>query len=157
MGPRAPAEPATVRLADPFERLRLALAGAPVLLLDLPAPTRAPQQVHRAVQEVLSRPEFRPAARSLLSRVWTWLLAGLASRGVVEEAAGRTAGEYRGEVGRNLPGAAEAFAGATELFERAWYGRRPTGAGEATRLRDLAGRVLERHRHERHRMKEVPG
>jgi len=245
MGPRAPAEPATVRLAGPFERLRLALAGAPVLLLDLPAPTRAPQQVHRAVQEVLSRPEFRPAARSLLSRVWTWLLAGLseligllttttggsivglalfavlvvlivlvatrfargmsrspevaaavaspphrsaadwraeadsheragewrqavrcryralvadlASRGVVEEAAGRTAGEYRGEVGRNLPGAAEAFAGATELFERAWYGRRPTGAGEATRLRDLAGRVLERHRHERHRMKEVPG
>jgi hypothetical protein len=62
---------------------------------------------------------------------------------VVEEVPGRTSGEYRGEVGRNLPTSADAFAGATELFERAWYGRRPTGADDAARFRDLARRVLE--------------
>jgi hypothetical protein len=201
-------------------------------LLDLPVPSREPSEVHRAVDEVLSRPEFRPAAQPLLDRIWTWVLtrlgellasltattagsiiglvlfiailillallatrfartmsrspevdaaivtpprrgadewrveaeaheaagewrqavrcryralvADLSSRGVVEEVPGRTSGEYRGEVGRNLPGAAEAFAGATEVFDRAWYGRRPTGKGEVERFRNLAGRVLER-------------
>ncbi len=71
------------------------------------------------------------------------LVADLAGRGLVEEIAGRTAGEYRAEVERNLPAAAEAFAGATRLFERAWYGRTPMGAGELTQFRGLAGRVLE--------------
>jgi predicted lipid-binding transport protein (Tim44 family) len=200
-------------------------------LLDLPAPSRDPSEVHRAVDEVLSRPEFRQAARPLLDRILTrvlallgellaslmattagsviglalfiaillllallatrfartmsrspevaaavvaaprrgaaewraeaeeheaageWrqavrcryraLVADLSSRGVVEEAPGRTSGEYRGEVGRNLPAAAEAFAGATEVFDRAWYGRRPTGEVEVQRFRHLAGRVLE--------------
>jgi hypothetical protein len=204
-------------------------AGFPV---DLPAPTRDPGQIHRAVDEVLARPEFRPAARPLLERIWSWivtrlgelladltattagsliglaiflvillvlgllatrfirtmsrspevaaamvatprriaaewraeaeaheavrewrqavrcryraLVADLASRGVVEEVPGRTSGEYRGEVGRNLPNASEAFASATDVFDRAWYGGQPTGEGEAVRLRDLAGRVLER-------------
>ncbi len=206
-----------------------ALAG---LLLDLPAPRRDPSEIHRAVEEVLSRPEFRPAARPLLDRIWTWvmarlgellasltattagsliglvlfaailallavlavrfartmsrspeveaaivaaprrsaaawraeaeaheaagewrqavrcryraLVADLSTHGVVEEVPGRTSGEYRGEVARNLPAAAEAFAGATEVFDRAWYGRRPTGEEEAVRFRDLAGRVVER-------------
>jgi Domain of unknown function (DUF4129) len=216
--------------AEPAGRRLAAVAAG--FLLDLPAPARDPREVHRAVQEVLSRPEFRPAARPLLDRIWTWLVtrlgellasltattagsiiglvlfvailallallamrfartmsgspevaaavvvaprrsaaewraeaeaheaagewrqavrcryralvADLASRGVVEEAPGRTSGEYRGEVGRNLPDASEAFAGATEVFDRAWYGRRPTAEGEAVRFRDLAGRVLER-------------
>jgi Domain of unknown function (DUF4129) len=70
------------------------------------------------------------------------LVAELAARGLVEEVPGRTAGEYRGQVGRNLPGAAADFAGATELFELAWYGRGEPGATEAARLRDLSGRVL---------------
>ena len=72
------------------------------------------------------------------------LVADLASRGLVEEVPGRTAGEYRREVGRALPDAAGDFAGATELFEVAWYGRSPTGAQEATHLRDLSDRVLQR-------------
>jgi Domain of unknown function (DUF4129) len=202
------------------------------VVLDLPAPSRDPSQVHRAVDEVLSRPEFQPAARPLLDRIWTWVLArlgellasltattagsvigvalfvailvllallatrfartmspgpevdaaivspprrsaadwrgeaetheragewrqavrcryralvaDLSSRGIVEEVPGRTSGEYRGEVDNNLPGAAEAFAGATEVFDRAWYGRRPTAEGELERFRMLAGRVLER-------------
>jgi hypothetical protein len=205
---------------------------AAALLADLPAPSRDPGQIHRAVDEVLSRREFRPAAQPLLDRIWSWivtrigelladltattagsiiglaifalillvlgllaarflrtmsrspevaaavvevprrsaaewraeaeaheaagewrqavrcryraLVADLASHGVVEEVPGRTSGEYRGEVSRNLPTASEAFAGATEVFDRAWYGRHRTGQGEAARFRDLAGRVLER-------------
>jgi predicted lipid-binding transport protein (Tim44 family) len=211
---------------------RIAAAITAGFLVDPPAPSRDPGQVHRAVEEVLARPEFRPAARPLLDRIWTWivtllgglladltattagsiiglalfavilillgllaarfirtmsrspeveaavvarpqrstaewraeaeaheaagewrqavrcryraLVADLASRGVVEEVPGRTSGEYRGEVDRNFPDAAEAFGGATEVFDRAWYGRSPTGAGEAARFRELAGRVLER-------------
>jgi len=218
------------------EALGIGLAAAltPPTLLDLPVPTHDPDQVHRTAEEVLSRPEFREAARPLLSRLWDWVLwrlgelltalvgtsagsiiglllfllllaalaalavrfargmtrdpevaaaipaaprrgaeewraqaesheragewrqalrcryralvADLAGRGLIDEVPGRTAGEYRGEVGRNVPAAAEAFAGATELFERAWYGRTPTGSGELTQFRDLAGRVLERAR-----------
>lgn len=218
------------------EAPRTGLAGALASagMLDPPVPTRDPDQVHRAAGDVLSRPEFRRAARPLLSRVWAWLLerlgdllatfasspagsivgltlfllilaalavlavrfargmtrdpevaaaiptaprrspeewrseaeaheragewrqalrcryrallADLGGRGLVDEGPGRTAGEYRGEVEHNAPAAAEAFAGATELFERAWYGRTPTGAGEVTHFRDLAGHVLERAR-----------
>jgi hypothetical protein len=211
---------------------RLAVVVTAGFLGDLPAPSRDPEQVHRAVDEVLARPEFRPAAEPLLDRIWWWIVAhigellanlthsragsiiglaifalilivvgllaarfvrtmsrspevaaavaaiprrsaaewraeaeahetsgewrqavrcryralvvDLASRGVVEEVPGRTSGEYRSEVSRNLPNASEAFAGATEVFDRAWYGRYPTGEGEAARLRDLSGRVLER-------------
>jgi hypothetical protein len=222
--------PARGRLGRPRNRTA-ALAALVGLPLDLPAPRRDPSEIHRAVDEVLSRPEFRPAARPLLDRIWTWVLArlgellatltattagsviglvlfaailallavlatrfartmsrspeveaaivaaprrsaaawraeaeaheaagewrqavrcryralvaDLSARGVVEEVPGRTSGEYRGEVARNLPAAAEAFAGATEVFDRAWYGRRPTGEQEALRFQDLAGRVLE--------------
>jgi Domain of unknown function (DUF4129) len=213
-------------------RLAGALALAPAVALDLPVPTRDPEQVHRAADEVLSRPEFREAAPPPLSRILGWVLdrlgellavladasaasllglllflailgaiaflavrfargmtrdpevaaaiiavprrsatqwraeaevheragewrqalrcryralvADLAGRGLVEEVPGRTAGEYRVAVERNAPLAGQAFAGATELFERAWYGRTPTGAGEVTRFRDLAGSVLDR-------------
>jgi Domain of unknown function (DUF4129) len=74
------------------------------------------------------------------------LVADLAARGLVEEVPGRTAGEYRSEVGRALPAAASDFAGATELFEVAWYGRADTGPREAAHLRDLSDRVLQRTR-----------
>jgi hypothetical protein len=74
------------------------------------------------------------------------LVADLAARGLVDEVPGRTAGEYRHEVGRALPAAAGDFAGATELFEVAWYGRADTGPQEAAHLRDLSDRVLLRTR-----------
>jgi hypothetical protein len=74
------------------------------------------------------------------------LVADLAARGLVEEVPGRTAGEYRREVGRALPAAAGDFAGATELFEVAWYGPAGTGPQEAAHLRDLSDRVLQRAR-----------
>jgi hypothetical protein len=195
-------------------------------------PVQDPGQVREVVREVLSRPEFRPPERSLIERVYDWVLeligrllaalggsgaggvvglvllalvlvgvgilvarfsrgltpspevaaavpagrrrsaaewraeaaaheragawreavrsryralvADLASRGLVEEVPGRTAGEYRREVGRALPAAATDFAGATELFEVAWYGRSGTGARDAAHLRDLSDRVLQR-------------
>jgi Domain of unknown function (DUF4129) len=198
----------------------------------LRVPERDPQQVREVVREVLSRPEFRPPERSLIERVYDWVLetigrllaalggsgaggivgllllalvlvgvgilvarfsrgltpspevaaavpagrrrsaaewraeaeahersgawreavrsryralvADLAARGLVEEVPGRTAGEYRREVGHALPNAASDFAGATELFEVAWYGRADTGAPEAAHLRDLSDRVLQR-------------
>lgn len=70
------------------------------------------------------------------------LVAELAERGLVEEVAGRTAGEYRAEVAGAAPAVASSFAGATELFERAWYGEAPTGQDEALRFRGLADDVL---------------
>jgi hypothetical protein len=71
------------------------------------------------------------------------LVADLAGRGVLDEVPGRTTGEYRAELGANLPAAAPQFAGATELFEGAWYGKRPTAASDAAHFRQLADRVLE--------------
>jgi hypothetical protein len=70
------------------------------------------------------------------------LVADLASSGLVDEIPGRTAGEYRTDVTEAVPAVASEFAGATELFERAWYGNRPTGADDAARFRDLEQRVL---------------
>ena len=178
---------------------------------------RDPDQVRAVVREVMSRPEFRPPERSLVERIYDWVLeavgrllaalggsgaggivglvllalvlvgvgvlaarfsrgltpspevaaalpggprrsaaewraeaeaheragawrqavrcryralvADLASRGLVEEVPGRTAGEYRREVRRALPGAAAEFADATELFELAWYARSPPAPG----------------------------
>ncbi|MDQ6928027.1 MAG: DUF4129 domain-containing protein, partial [Actinomycetota bacterium] len=70
------------------------------------------------------------------------LVADLAQRGLVDEVPGRTTGEYRAEVGENVPKVAPEFSGATELFEAAWYGNRPTGEQESARFRELADRVL---------------
>ena len=69
------------------------------------------------------------------------LVATLASRGVVEEVPGRTTGEYRTLVRRSRPAVDEPFTGATDLFERAWYGSQETGPEDASAFRDLADRV----------------
>jgi Domain of unknown function (DUF4129) len=70
------------------------------------------------------------------------LVADLVARGVIPEQAGRTAGEYLGDVSRSLPEAAPAMASATELFEAAWYGGVTTGSAEAIRFADLDAQVL---------------
>jgi hypothetical protein len=70
------------------------------------------------------------------------LVADLAGRGVVEEVPGRTAGEYRSVVQATVPTVAVDFSGATDLFEDAWYGDRPTGPADQARFDELAGRVL---------------
>jgi len=70
------------------------------------------------------------------------MVAALAARGLIDEVPGRTSGEYRVAVSRAVPGAAPDFAGATELFERAWYGAKPTGPEDSARFRELSDRVL---------------
>lgn len=70
------------------------------------------------------------------------LVADLAARGFLEEIPGRTAGEYRAELDGSLPSAAPPFHGATELFEGAWYGHRPTGEPDAAKFRELEDSVL---------------
>lgn len=70
------------------------------------------------------------------------LIGRLIEDEVVRDVPGRTTGEYRFEVARNAPGVAGEFSGATELFDRAWYGDRPTGPDENKRFRELASVVL---------------
>ena len=70
------------------------------------------------------------------------LIADLVERGVIGDAAGRTAGEYVREVADARPAAAAAFAAATELFEHAWYGGASTGPSERDRLRAFAAAVV---------------
>jgi len=228
----APAPRARAAAAVLVVAAGMLLAGAATARADLPAPSRDPDEVRRAVREVLAKPEYRELRRSLPDLVVDWVLnqigrliaalsgtgtgsligigvlllvlaglgvlvfrfsrgltsdpeaaaarhappgrsaadwraeaeahersgewrqavrcryralvADLAGRGLVEEVPGRTAGEYRGEVRRNVPAAADDFASATELFELAWYGGWRTGQPEASRFRVLAERVLAR-------------
>jgi hypothetical protein len=125
-------------LAARFSR---GLTPSPEVAAAVPGGRRRAAAEWRAEAEAQERAgAWREAVRSR----YRALVADLASRGLVEEVPGRTAGEYRREVGRALPEAATDFAGATELFEVAWYGRSRTGQGEAARLRDLSDRVLRR-------------
>ena len=127
-------------LAARFSR---GLTPSPEVAAAVPAGRRRSAAEWRAEAEAQERAgAWREAVRSR----YRALVADLASRGLVEEVPGRTAGEYRREVGHALPDAATEFAGATELFEVAWYGRSPTGAGEAAQLRDLSDRVLRQAR-----------
>ena len=82
--------------------------------------------------------DWKPALRARFRA----LVATLVERGHVDDVPGRTTGEYRAEVRAGLPEAADAFAGATYLFEDAWYGDEPTGEVENARFRALATDVL---------------
>jgi hypothetical protein len=135
--------------------LVLALLGIGLLAARFSRGLTSSPEVRAAVHGVPRRPatDWRAEAEAH-ERAGAWraavrcryraLVAELAARGLVDEVPGRTAGEYRGEVRRNLPDAAADFAGATELFELAWYGHGETGAQQASRLRELSGRVLQR-------------
>jgi hypothetical protein len=70
------------------------------------------------------------------------LVERLVERGVVADVPGRTTGEYRSDINASLPEVAAAFAQASDLFDRAWYGGLPTGADEAGRFTADAERVL---------------
>ncbi len=69
------------------------------------------------------------------------LIGDLIAEGVLVEVAGRTTGEYRGDVAREAPQRADDFAAATELFESAWYGDHPTGPEENARFQARARAV----------------
>ncbi|HEX9258479.1 MAG TPA: DUF4129 domain-containing protein, partial [Acidimicrobiales bacterium] len=72
------------------------------------------------------------------------LVGDLARRGLLDEIPGRTTGEERGQLRTNAPEVTTEFAGATDLFDRAWYGDEPTGPSEHDRFRALEEAVLER-------------
>jgi hypothetical protein len=74
------------------------------------------------------------------------LVAELSRAEVVDPASSRTTGEHRREVGGTVPEVAPEFSDAAELFDRAWYGNRPTGPAEAEQFGKLARRVEERSR-----------
>ena len=124
-------------------RFSRGLTPSPEVAAAVPGGQRRSAAEWRAEAEAHERAgAWRDAVRSR----YRALVADLAFRGVVEEVPGRTAGEYRRQVGRALPDAASDFAGATELFEVAWYGRSDTGAQQAAHLRNLSDRVLQRAR-----------
>ena len=111
----------------------------PSLAAGVPAAPRRPAEDWRADAEAQERTGNWRAALRCRYRA---LVADLAGAGLVEEVPGRTAGEYRRQVGDSVPDRAGDFAAATDLFEAAWYGNRPTGADEAQRFRTLAEGVL---------------
>jgi hypothetical protein len=84
------------------------------------------------------------------------LIGELVARKVVSDLPGRTTGEYRAAVAARLPEASGEFAGASELFERAWYGDRPTGAAQSEQFQELAAGVVERAHGGRRREEDVP-
>jgi Domain of unknown function (DUF4129) len=122
-------------------RFSRGLTPSPEVRAAVPGAPRRPAADWRAEAEAHER---AGAWRAAVRCRYRALVAELAARGLVDEVPGRTAGEYRGEVRRNLPDAAGDFAGATELFELAWYGRGDTDARQASHLRELSGRVLQR-------------
>lgn len=101
---------------------------------------RSPIEWRHEAEQFEARGEWKSALRCR----YRALVADLVARKVVRDLAGHTTGEYRADVSAALPSAAAEFAGATELFERAWYGDRPTGADENAQFRELADRVVER-------------
>ena len=121
-------------------RLTRGVRRDPRIVTGRPAPPRRTGAAWRSEAE---EHEAAGRWRSALRCRYRALVADLAARGLVEEVPGRTAGEYRRQVDRAVPEVAPAFAGATTLFEGAWYGGRPTDADDAARFRALEARVLE--------------
>jgi hypothetical protein len=102
------------------------------------AERRSPVEWRRLAEGHEARGEWKEALRCR----YRALVADLVARRAIRDLPGRTTGEYRAEVGASIPGGATAFSGASELFERAWYGNRPTGPAENEQFRDLADQVL---------------
>jgi hypothetical protein len=70
------------------------------------------------------------------------LVGQLASRELIGDLEGRTAGELLADVRRTAPATAPAFARATDLFEVAWYGGEDVGPADRDRFVEAADAVL---------------
>ena len=70
------------------------------------------------------------------------LLVDLADSGVVVEARGKTAGEYRSDVGARQPDVAAPFDSAAALFEGAWFGPNEPTQAECDRIAHESTEVL---------------
>ena len=69
------------------------------------------------------------------------LVADLVDADLLPDTPGRTAGEYRRDVHRDLPQCATAFDEATDLFEPVWYSDFVPSRAGLTLMRDLAARI----------------
>ena len=125
-----------VVLAVRFSRSLQRDARAGLVVVGVPG--RAPGEWRAEAAACEARGDHRGALRAR----YRALVAELALRRLVDEVPGRTTGEYRVAVAEALPGAAEPFGGATELFEAAFYGDRPTGPADSAALTTLADKVL---------------
>ncbi|MGQ0618200.1 MAG: DUF4129 domain-containing protein [Acidimicrobiia bacterium] len=71
------------------------------------------------------------------------LVAALVAMRALDTVPGRTSGEYRRRLAASVPGGADDFGAATELFETAWYGGKAPSPEAYDRFRTLAGRVRD--------------
>ena len=76
------------------------------------------------------------------------LVGGLIVEQILRDIPGRTTGEYRIEMRRSGGPVAGAFAEASTLFERAWYGDEPTGPAESQQFKALAEHITREARRE---------
>ena len=113
--------------------------GAPAAPLDVDVDERRPAD---AWDDLAARLEAEGRWKEALRAQFGALVERLRAGGVVADVPGRTTGEYRADVRASLPDAADAFAEAADLFDRAWYGDLPTGPDEAGRFAVDAERVL---------------
>lgn len=72
------------------------------------------------------------------------LIAELAVAGLVEEAPGRTTGEYLAGLRASLPGADPSATALTRAFEAVWYGSAPASGQDVQELRAYADQVRRR-------------
>ena len=100
--------------------------------------SREPSDWRAEADEHARHGRFRDALRCR----YRALVGDLARRGLLDEIPGRTTGEERGQLRTTAPVAAPEFTDAIDLFDRAWYGDEPTGAGEDDRFRSLADSVM---------------
>jgi Domain of unknown function (DUF4129) len=129
-------------LAYVISRIRFGLPASVSAADDAPAvdiEQDRPADVWRADAEAA---EAAGQWKLALRARYRWLLGELFDRQVLVNVAGRTPGEYRTDMARARPDQATAFATATDLFERAWYGNESTGPEENSRFRLCAEQVL---------------
>lgn len=69
------------------------------------------------------------------------LIARVVTDGLVDDVAGRTAGEYGAALAGRLPHLAEPIHRLTEQFEWVWYGGRPVGASDYEHFRSAAAEI----------------
>jgi hypothetical protein len=93
--------------------------------------------------DVAARAEAEGRWRDALRGRYRWLVAELDRRGAVEEADGRTTGEYLAEVRSRQPEAARPFADVTRVFEGAWYGHAAVDRAVIDAFADSAEQVRE--------------
>ena len=101
--------------------------------------SRPPEDWASEAERFESEGEWKLALRAR----YRALVSALIHARQLRDVPGRTTGEYRRELARARTDVGPDFAAASELFEAAWYGDRPTGPGENHRFAEHARRVLE--------------